>query len=184
MNKRITSHDIELVSVNFKTDILVDLEYPIIISSNNYKMFSEIYSAEELKERGYSYQHVYVTSDEKIEKGDWYLQPVANMDGERVFEEKGEDGYEEWNESHFCKKIIMTTDTRIKNADQLDEEFVEEYIANIVDTILVENTRKIVSKKSMENNYAENFKSLSKDIDSYLEIIEDKLSEIKKHKQN
>jgi hypothetical protein len=68
-------------------------------------------------------QHIYITSDEEIKEGDWYLingQSYSKYDGHFTL---GID----------CKKIILTTDTDlIKDGIQaIDDEFLEWFVKNL-----------------------------------------------------
>jgi hypothetical protein len=72
-------------------------------------------------------QHIYITSDEEIKEGDWYLTFTNNevMGQPRKCEDTN------WNFSH-CKKIILTTDQDlIKDGIQsIDDEFLEWFVKN------------------------------------------------------
>ena len=67
-------------------------------------------------------QHIYITSDEEIKEGDWYLDTVANVlfKNDKIF--LNGLGY---------KKIILTTDQDlIKDGVQaIDDEFLEYYVS-------------------------------------------------------
>jgi hypothetical protein len=67
-------------------------------------------------------KHIYITSDEKIKVGDWYL-----INGQ---------SYSKYD-SHFtlgidCKKIILTTDTELiaDGVQAIDDEFLEWFVKN------------------------------------------------------
>ena len=68
-------------------------------------------------------QHIYITSDEEIKEGDWYLDTVANVlfKNDKIF--LNGLGY---------KKIILTTDQDlIKDGVQaIDDEFLEWFVKN------------------------------------------------------
>jgi hypothetical protein len=72
-------------------------------------------------------QHIYITSDEEIKEGDWYLTFTNNevMGQPRKCEDTN------WNFSH-CKKIILTTDPElIKDGVQaIGDEFLEWFVKN------------------------------------------------------
>ena len=67
------------------------------------------------------YQHIYITSNEKIKEGDWYL-----FKGEKL--EKAD----RFSCNSLCKKIILTTDQDlIKDGVQaIDDKFLEWFILN------------------------------------------------------
>ena len=72
-------------------------------------------------------QNIYITSDEEIKEGDWYLTFTNNevMGQPRKCEDTN------WNFSH-CKKIILTTDQDlISNSIQaIDDKFLEWFVKN------------------------------------------------------
>jgi hypothetical protein len=70
-------------------------------------------------------QHIYITNDEQIKEGDWYLTKHKEVYKSKVV---GTDN----NGFHFCKKIILTTDQDlIKNGIQvIDDEFLEWFVKN------------------------------------------------------
>jgi hypothetical protein len=72
-------------------------------------------------------QHIYITSDEEIKEGDWYLTFTNNevMGQPRKCEDTN------WNFS-YCKKIILTTNQDlIKDGVQvIDDKFLEWFVKN------------------------------------------------------
>jgi hypothetical protein len=73
-------------------------------------------------------QHIYITSDEEIKEGDWYLNTLQNTI------DKCEDiiSQKNVNLSSWLKKIILTTDQDlIKDGVQaIDDEFLEWFVKN------------------------------------------------------
>jgi hypothetical protein len=93
----------------------------------------------------YQYQHIYITSDEKIKEGDYFYVKTPNIHGGNIVKKCLNLGKGCWSEhiltdtidekgyhpSH-CKKIILTTDQNlIKDGVQaIDDEFLEWFVKN------------------------------------------------------
>ena len=102
-----------------------------------YKRSSELTIHEPRLHKGeWTPQNLYITTDEEIRKGDWYIHPDATVPQ---------------NNFSFvyidCRKIIATTDSLLSHVDVLDhhylpwipQSFIEEYCkAGGVDEVLVE----------------------------------------------
>jgi len=75
----------------------------------------------------YKPQNIYITNDEKIKKGDWYLTFINNevMGQPRKCEDTN------WNFS-YCKKIILTTDPYLiaDGVQAIPDEFLEWFVKN------------------------------------------------------
>jgi hypothetical protein len=70
-------------------------------------------------------QNIYITSDEEIKEGDWYL---TFLNHEVIGKpRKCEDS--NWNFSS-CKKIILTTDQNLDGIQPIDDEFLEWFVKN------------------------------------------------------
>ena len=67
-------------------------------------------------------QHIYITSDEEIKEGDWFLEKGLRIS---LFPNYLTDINE-------CKKIILTTDEDLINDDvqAIDDEFLEWFVKN------------------------------------------------------
>ena len=80
-------------------------------------------------------QHIYITSDEEIKKGDWFYNTISLKPEPFKACENG-DGYVNCSKySHYridCKKIILTTDQDlIKDGVQaIPDEFLEWFVKN------------------------------------------------------
>jgi hypothetical protein len=70
-------------------------------------------------------QHIYITSDEEIKEGDYYLYDAEVL---KCYEA----GKEDVTMAKICKKIILTTDQDlIKDGVQaIDDEFLEWFVKN------------------------------------------------------
>ena len=76
--------------------------------------------------------HLYITSDEEIKKGDWYLDlsvfPNNISIGKGIYQMK----YSKWGEEGQgdCKKIILTTDQDLiaNGVQAIDDEFFEWFV--------------------------------------------------------
>jgi hypothetical protein len=81
-----------------------------------------------------NYQHLYVTSEEEIKEGDWFL------------EKAGRQYPIQWNGKEklnfHCKKIILTTDRSLDGVQPIDDGFLEWFVKNpdceYVETKIVE----------------------------------------------
>ena len=98
---------------------------PLVHSINKYGGYfkSEHYSP--MKEMGDSYQNIYITNDEEIKEGDWWLNRDDNKIYHNIF-------WQLANKAPSCKKIILTTDQDlIKDGVQaIDDEFLEWFVNN------------------------------------------------------
>jgi hypothetical protein len=67
-------------------------------------------------------QNIYITSDEEIKEGDWFL------------EKAGRQYPIHWNDvdklNRHCKKIILTTDPLLDGVQAIDDEFLEWFSKN------------------------------------------------------
>ena len=67
-------------------------------------------------------QNIYITSDEEIKEGDWFL------------EKAGRQYPIHWNDvdklNRHCKKIILTTDPLLDGVQSIDDEFLEWFVKN------------------------------------------------------
>jgi hypothetical protein len=105
-------------------------------------------SVKAVEDRGYKYQHLYITTDDKIKDGDWYIIQGASPEG--VYNTLPNGGVKK----EFAKKIIATTDTQllvqgftskkskewksIFELPQPSQSFIESYCKNPVDKVMVE----------------------------------------------
>ena len=94
----------------------------IVDCSNKLQYFKGFFTQEYLKSQGKSSHHLYITSDDKIEVGDWYIDTQTNTvyrcDSHK--ESLSTDDFDEF------KKIIATTDSKLK-LPQPSQSFLEEY---------------------------------------------------------
>jgi hypothetical protein len=103
----------------------------IVDCSNRLQYFKGFFTQEYLKSQGKSSHYLYITSDDKIEEGDWYIV----LADEELHKHQGKS-------TSFVggKKIIATTDSKLKIKDfpeldnsalrvlpQIPQEFIEEY---------------------------------------------------------
>jgi hypothetical protein len=71
-----------------------------------------------------SNQHIYITSDEEIKEGDWFLSLTHD---ESYLEVYKYDGTTYLGED---KKIILTTDQSLDGIQSIDDEFLEWFVKN------------------------------------------------------
>jgi hypothetical protein len=71
-------------------------------------------------------QNIYITSDEEIKEGDWYLDTFNNQ---RI---KANEFSDHKHYVNACKKIILTTDQDLINdgVQGIDDEFLEWFVKN------------------------------------------------------
>jgi hypothetical protein len=72
-------------------------------------------------------QHIYITSDEEIKEGDWYLD---TFNTQRI---KANEFSDHKHYGNSCKKIILTTDTDLivmGNITPLDDDFLNWFVKN------------------------------------------------------
>ena len=91
------------------------------------KLWNKFIPNEDLKDVGYIPQNIYITSDEEIKVGDWYL----TFTNKEVMGQPRKCEDANWNFSG-CKKIILTTDSDlIKDGVQpINNEFLEWFVKN------------------------------------------------------
>ena len=83
---------------------------------------------------GYKPHHIYITSDEEIKEGDWYID--TSVFKENIAIDRGiyQMKYFKWGieGQGDCKKIILTTDQDlIKDGVQaIDDDFLEWFVNN------------------------------------------------------
>jgi hypothetical protein len=108
---------------------------PLVNSTSKHGglFLSKYYSP--MKQMGDSYQHIYITSDEKIKEGDWYLFPLYKIG----YSIKCYNSEQHFNQEPCislanlkAKKIILTTDQDlIKDGVQaIDDTFLEWFVNN------------------------------------------------------
>ena len=89
-------------------------------------------------------QNIYITSDEEIKEGDWFL------------EKAGRQYPIHWNDvdklNRHCKKIILTTDPLLDGVQAIDDEFLEWFTKNPT----CENIPIIITTVSKESTYKTN----------------------------
>jgi hypothetical protein len=73
-----------------------------------------------------NYQHLYITSDEVIKEGDWYIDD-ANQIRKSITSDK-----QYWAVRQDYKKIILTTDKKLitDGVQSIDDEFLQWFIKN------------------------------------------------------
>jgi hypothetical protein len=143
----------------------------------------------DLRLRGYKYQHLYITSDDEIKEGDWYkvmndkynngIKSIAQADKEhlRMIKE---------NPRFICKKIIATTDKslvigkehddtvpylkmRNKYLPQPSQSFIKKYCElDGIDKVLVEYEKHIDQHPDWRPTYSDPDNSGGAVIEFYL----------------
>jgi hypothetical protein len=95
---------------------------------------ADFWGLEKALNNGFRPQHIYITSDEKIKEGDWFMSdfnsfPIHNI--KELSERKDSLGWKQ-EDLKYNLKIILTTDQDlIKDGVQaIDDEFLEWYVKN------------------------------------------------------
>jgi hypothetical protein len=73
------------------------------------------------------YQHIYITSDEAIKEGDWYL---IEFNGLKITQCNSVEELISIEGRDDCKKIILTTDPDLIGVQSIDNEFLEWFVKN------------------------------------------------------
>ena len=99
----------------------------LYIGDNLNFVFGMIQTYIQSRDNDFTNQHIYITSDEDIQKGDWYY---TNRFGIGIAKNEGDSKIERTTKSY--KKIILTTDQGlIKDGVQaIDDEFLEWFVKN------------------------------------------------------
>lgn len=135
------------ILVNTYIDPEKHSQHPVL-GWNYFRELAVNNSVSELEARGYKYQHMYLTSDEEIKDGNWYLRHYhvqGIFSGLKVFQ--WEDDGDKLDET--CRKIVATDDPKVlKEVDRDNDkwqlfpsptkEFIIDYCNNPVDKALVE----------------------------------------------
>jgi|LakMenEpi03Aug12_release.lakeMendotaPanAssembly.Ray.scaffolds.fasta_scaffold796692_1 hypothetical protein len=66
--------------------------------------------------------NLYITSDEKIKEGDWFLEKAGRQ---YPIQWNGKDKL-----NYHCKKIILTTDQSLDGVQSINNEFLEWFVKN------------------------------------------------------
>ena len=76
------------------------------------------------------YINIYITSDEEIKEGDWYIDD-SNMIRKAFISDK-EYWSTRWAINSYCKKVILTTDQDLTKdgIQKIDNEFLEWFVKN------------------------------------------------------
>ena len=104
---------------------------------------ADFWGLEKALNNGFKPHNIYITSDEEIKDGDWFMDITFNNYG-KVYKSAGVSkslGYENWIKSTTnivkepitqCKKIILTTDQDLINdgVQSIDDEFLEWFVKN------------------------------------------------------
>jgi len=92
---------------------------PLVYSTSKYGGLFPSTCYSPMKDMGDSYQHLYITSDEEIKKGDWHLKNDKMVTKSHIIDDT-------------CKKIILTTDQDLieDGVQAIDDEFLEWFVKN------------------------------------------------------
>ena len=97
-----------------------------IWESENYHIFTNGENPNNIADNLACYRNIYITSDEEIKEGDWYLD---TFNTQRI---KADQFSDHKHYGSACKKIILTTDTQLIKDDvqSIPDEFLEWFVKN------------------------------------------------------
>jgi hypothetical protein len=90
---------------------------------------------------GKNQMHIYITSDEEIKEGDWFLLDMSHSSHPNEVHQMGHNKWSKTGGINFsepnswtkaCKKIILTTDQDliVDDVQSIDDEFLEWFVKN------------------------------------------------------
>lgn len=142
--------NVVVLPTNKKASIFIDTIEPGVL------IFDKNYLESNIHWKDVPHYHLYITSDDKIEEGDWWLNKDANYNN--IINDRSLAKLA--NNAPSCKKIIATTDTSIKikseqagdntwynpypkPSDSFISKYIEEYNkGNIITDVMVEYDEK------------------------------------------
>ena len=126
-----------------KNLFLLETDKPsrVYSKSENYKLDTSTMAMDWYISEGYKPQHIYITSDEEIKVGDWFIRDGSIHKCFRVHKTDIEFltsidsvycGSNTFWSKEFCKKIILTTDQDLikDGVQKIDDEFLEWFVKN------------------------------------------------------
>jgi hypothetical protein len=88
------------------------------------------------------HQYLYITSDEEIKVGDWYL---IEFNGLKITQCNSVEELISIEGRDDCKKIILTTDPDLIGVQSIDDEFLEWFVKNpSCESVEIENKKVLV----------------------------------------
>jgi hypothetical protein len=80
-------------------------------------------------------QNIYITSDEKIKEGDWYINTFVSEKEQKPqthTEKRHLINHQKDYRFKYCKKVILTTDPQLiaKGVQAIDDDFLEWFVKN------------------------------------------------------
>ena len=95
--------------------------------------FGGNYHLQEIPQENFRGHNIYITSDEEIKKGNWYLEEKSKFNPRKLISEEWGDGqhFKTFNQKGF-RKIILTTDTDLiaDGVQAIDDSFLEWFVNN------------------------------------------------------
>ena len=107
----------------------------LYIGDNLNFVFGMIQTSIQSRNDYFTNQHIYITSDEEIKEGDWYINTFVSEKEQKPqthTEKRHLINHQKDYRFKYCKKIILTTDQDlIKDGVQaIDDEFLEWFVKN------------------------------------------------------
>jgi hypothetical protein len=133
--------------------------------SGNLYHHDQYFTQEYLKLKDWSSHHLYITTDDEIKEGDWY---ILKRNGFPLTIEIAMNEFEIGNLLGDEEKIIATTDTKLK-LPQPSKDFIESYCKNPVDKVMVEYGR------TMDGTPTYNSLALTSNNEIIIHLIEEKM---------
>ncbi len=77
-------------------------------------------------------QHIYITSDEKIKEGDWFMSDFNSFPIHNIKDLSEREGSLGWKQKDLKNnlKIILTTDQDLDGVQSIDDDFLEWFVKN------------------------------------------------------
>jgi hypothetical protein len=101
-------------------------------------------------------QNIYITSDEKIKEGDWYINTFVSEREQKPqthTEKRHLINHQKDYRFKYCKKIILTTDQDLIGVQAIDDESLEWFVKNpSCEEIEVESNYRVKSGTIKEHN--------------------------------
>jgi hypothetical protein len=138
------------------------------IGNNKNFVFGILRTAVESYNNDFTNQHIYITSDEEIKEGDWYIDRLNIVQKSEIVKDNmllGKNqsigamnikGYDKWSSQYDSKKIILTTDQDlIKDGVQaITDEFLEWFVKNpSCEEVEVESNKCLVKRGQCSCSY-------------------------------
>jgi hypothetical protein len=94
-------------------------------SKTFYKLLGGIHSIEQIHQVGYVSNHIYITNNEEIKKGNWVYS---------IWDKEIKRASKDIKDALFLKKVILTTDKELDGVQAIPNDFLEWFVAKANDS--------------------------------------------------